>query len=368
MKMKLFVLILLIMTMIAVSINGQPTADSTLDANTRVQVIDELSKHLKKSYVYLEMAQKMEADLLQRIKNKEYDQITKGEDFAKKLMQDLQAVSGDKHLRVYYSAEKIPEKVKAESPTTDDKMTELFFQNRLNSGFDKVERMEGNIGYVSLSSFMNAELGVETVALAMSFLANTDALIFDLRQSGGGDPAMVALICSYLFDNKPVHLNSIYYRETDETLHYWTNPNVSGKKYGGEKPIYVLVQSQTFSAAEGFAYELQNLKRATIIGEKTRGGAHPGDSIRLTDHFGINMPMGRAISPITKTNWEGTGVTPDIVVPQNQALKTAYILALNKAMEKVPYGYIKVAMKDIAEQTQKELDEMKKKKETKQKE
>ena len=203
--MKIFILILFALILAQVPINGQPAADSTstLDANARAQVIDALSKNLKKSYVHLEMAQKMEADLRQRLKNKEYDQITKGEDFAKRLMQDLQAVSRDKHLRVSYSAEKLPEKTKGEIPATDDKIADLFFQNRLNSGFDKVERMEGNIGYIALGSFMNAELGVETVSFAMSFVANTDALIFDLRNSGGGDPAMVALICSYFFDAIP---------------------------------------------------------------------------------------------------------------------------------------------------------------------
>lgn len=365
MKIKPFGLILFVILLTQTQIFGQELPAPVLDATTRAQVVDELSKHLIKSYVFLETAKKMEADIRQRLKNKEYDQITNGAEFAKKLMQDMQAVSNDKHLRVSFSRGKIPEKVKGAVETEEEKGDNLFFQNRLNSGFEKVERLEGNIGYIALSSFMNAELGIETVAYAMSFVANTDALILDLRQSGGGDPAMVALICSYFFDNKAVHLNTIYYRGTDETIHYWTNPNVLGKKFGSEKPIYILVQNQTFSAAEEFAYDLQNLKRATVIGEKTRGGAHPGQTVRLTDHFSINIPMGRAINPITKTNWEGTGVTPDVVVPKEQALKTAYILALTKAIEKVPYDYIKMAMKGIIEETQKELDEMKKKSETK---
>lgn len=361
MQIKQFGLILFVILFTQTQGFGQQSPAPVIDEATRVQVVDELSKRLIKSYVYLETAKKTEADIRQRLKNKEYDQITNGADFAKKLMQDLQAISNDKHLRISFSREKISEKVKGAVETEDEKASTLFFQNRLNSGFEKVERLEGNIGYIALSGFMDAELGVETVASAISFVANTDALIFDLRNSSGGDPAMVALICSYFFDNKAVHLNSIYYREADQTIHYWTNPNVSGKKYGSEKPIYILVQSQTFSAAEAFAYDLQNLKRATIIGEKTRGGAHSGESVRLTDHFSVNMPMGRAINPITRTNWEGTGVTPDVAVPKEQALKTAYILALTKAMEKVPFNYIKMGMKSIIEQTQKELDEMKKK-------
>lgn len=357
-RLFVFVIVLFVIVLLHSEANGQQYQDMTIDAAAREQVIEELLKNLNKSYVYLETAKKMETDVRQRLKNKEYDRITSAGEFAKKLMQDLQSVSRDKHLRVYYSHEKIPVKIKGESPTAEEKATDFFFQNRLNSGFERVERLEGNIGYIDFRGFFNAESGAETVAFAMSLIANTDALIFDLRNSGGGDPAMVALICSYFFGDKPVHLNTIYYRETDETKHYWTNPNVPGKKYG-DKPIYVLTQSQTFSAAEEFAYDLKNLKRATIIGETTRGGAHPGETIRLTDHFSVSMPMGRALNPITKTNWEGTGVTPDIAVPKEQALKTAYIMALDKASEKVPYGYIKAAMKEIAERTQKELDEMK---------
>lgn len=357
---KHFLLFLIILFAIFLT-KAQPPSDMKIDAATRTEVIEELLKNLNKSYVYLETAKLMETDIRQRLKNKEYDQITSAAEFAKKLMQDLQAVSRDKHLRVYFSLEKIPLKNEKAAPTAEEKAVETFFRKRMNSGFERVERLEGNIGYIQLSSFSDAEAGLETVASAMSFIADTDALIFDLRRSGGGDPAMVQLISSYFFGDKPVHLNDIYYREKNETISYWTKPNVAGRKYT-DKPIFILTQSQTFSAGEAFAYNLKNLKRATIIGEVTRGGAHAGDSLRLTDHFGMNMPMGRAINPITKTNWEGTGVTPDVIVPKEQALKVAYIMALNKAIEKVPYGYIKAAMKEIAEQTQKELDEMKKEK------
>jgi C-terminal processing protease CtpA/Prc len=357
MRNRVAILLSLLAVLVVQTTASGQAQDMIIDAAGRVRVIDELSKSLTRSYVNSDTAKLMVENLARRERDRDYDGVSSSRDLATKLTEHLQAVSRDKHLRVSYSFEKIPLAAKGASPPVDDKVADLFFQNRLNSGFERVERLEGNIGYIELRGFLNAELGAQTVSYAMSFIANTDALIFDLRQSGGGDPAMVALICSYFFGDKPVHLNSIYYRETDQKLHYWTNPNVSGKKFL-DKPIYVLTQSQTFSAAEEFAYDLQNLKRATIIGEKTRGGAHPGDSVRLTDHFSVNMPMGRAINPITRTNWEGTGVTPDILVPKEQALKTAYILALNKAAEKIPHEYIRSAMKEIAERTQKELDEM----------
>jgi C-terminal processing protease CtpA/Prc len=169
---------------------------------------------------------------------------------------------------------------------------------------------------------------------------------------------MVALISSYLFGDKPVHLNDLYWRKGDKTEEFWTKPAAAAKKY--DKDVYVLTSKRTFSGAEEFSYNLKNLKRATIIGETTGGGAHPGGMVRLNEHFGVFIPTGRAISPITKTNWEGTGVEPDVKVPKELALKVAYVSALTKVIEKTPEEGRRKALKEIIDTTQKELDEMKK--------
>jgi C-terminal processing protease CtpA/Prc len=194
---------------------------------------------------------------------------------------------------------------------------------------------------------------------AMNFLANTDALIIDLRRNGGGDPAMVALISSYLFDAQPVHLNDLYFRPDDSTRQWWTLPYVPGKRYGAKKEVYVLTSKRTFSAAEEFTYNLKCLKRAKIVGETTGGGAHPGGGRRINEHFAIWVPSGRAINPITKTNWEGTGVTPDVDVPQDQSLKVAHNAAMNSILAKVTAPERQGAIKQAIAHTQKELDEMK---------
>jgi C-terminal processing protease CtpA/Prc len=141
---------------------------------------------------------------------------------------------------------------------------------------------------------------------------------------------MLQLLCSYLFGGESVHLNDLYWREGDRTQQFWTLPWVPGTRYGKDKPVYVLTSSRTFSAAEEFTYNLKNLKRATIVGETTGGGAHPGGVRRITDHFGIWLPNGRAINPITKTNWEGVGIEPHIKVPAEQALAAAHLDALQK--------------------------------------
>jgi C-terminal processing protease CtpA/Prc len=305
------------------------------------------------------MAQKMEAAIRERVKNKEYDKVTSAAEFARTLTEHLQAVSHDKHLRVRYSAETIPVREERKEPSAEEKEGFRRFVTRVNHGFEKVERMRGNIGYVDFRGFFDPELGAETVAAAMTFVANTDALIIDLRQNGGGDPAMVALISSYLFGNDPVHLNDLYWREGNRTEQYWTKPNVPGKRFEG-KDVYVLTSNRTFSGAEEFSYNLKNLKRATIVGETTGGGAHPGTGARLGEHFGMFIPTGRAINPITKTNWEGTGVKPDVEVSSELALKTAYIMALNKARDKATDEGAKNDYKRLIEDAQKELDALKK--------
>ncbi len=352
--------IFVIGNVIIVAQDANVPPDMTIDAATRTQVIESLLKDLNEAYVFPEVAKKMEADVRSRMKNKEYDALASAREFAQKLTDDLQAISKDKHLRVRFSKNVIPVRTNRTEPTAEELAEDANYMRRINFGFEKIERMQGNIGYIDLRGFWDPKAGAETVQAAMNFLANTDALIFDLRQNGGGDPEMVALISSYLFSDKPVHLNSLYWRKGDRTEDFYTKPNLANKKFGN-KDIYVLTSNRTFSGAEEFSYNLKNLKRATIIGETTGGGANPGGMFRLTEHFGVFIPTGRAVSPITKTNWEGTGVEPDIKAPKEQALKIAYLLALNKSAEKTKDEDFKNALKRTIDQTQKELDEIKKK-------
>ena len=338
---------------------GYKQPDMAIDAATRTQVIDAILKELNDRYVFPEVAKQIETNMRQRIANKEYDSITSAEEFAKKLTEDLQSVSKDKHMRVRYSSQVIPVRQQQNEPTAEERMRFENNMKRINFAFEKVERLPGNIGYIKFNNFFAPELGAETVAAAMNFVTNTDALIFDLRENGGGDPEMVALICSYLFGDKPVHLNSLYWREGNRTDDFFTKPTVLGKKYL-DKDVYILTAQRTFSAAEEFTNNLKVLKRATVIGETTGGGANPGGVFRVGDHFGIFVPTGRAINPITKTNWEGTGVEPDVKVSKELALKTAYLTALNKSLERTKDEDFKRALKEVIERTQKELDEMKK--------
>lgn len=339
------------------------SATPALTAQVKTEVIESILNQLNTKYVFPEVAKKMEAAVRKRLKEKEYDSVAEGPSFAERLTKDLQEVSKDKHLRVRYSPEPIPERSTGEpSPEQQERMREemIAYGSRMNYGFEKVERLPGNVGYLDLRMFFSADLAGETAAAAMNFLGNTGALIVDLRQNGGGDPDMVALLCSYLFGSEPVHLNDIYWRPDDSTRQFWTTAHVPGKRFT-KKDVYVLTSKRTFSGAEEFAYNLKNLKRATLLGETTGGGAHPGGSERITAHFSAFVPQGRAINPISKTNWEGTGVKPDIEIPADQALKTAHIMALKKEIEKAKDDPLKQALQEALEKVQKELEGLKKK-------
>ncbi|HKY46074.1 MAG TPA: S41 family peptidase, partial [Pyrinomonadaceae bacterium] len=264
----------------------------------------------------------------------------------------------DKHLRVRYSHSPIPERGPRREPTAEEREQRKRDMNWMNHGFVKVERLRGNIGYLEFLNFADEELGADTVAAAMNFINGTDSLIIDLRGNGGGNPAMVALICSYLFGPEPVHLNDLYWREGDRTDQFWTKKEVAGKRYLN-KDVYVLTSKRTFSGAEEFTYNLKNLKRATIIGETTGGGAHPGGMFRMHQHFGAFVPTGRAINPITKTNWEGTGVTPDVTVPADQALLVARLTALKKSLTSLTNPDFKAGVQDEIDKLEKELNALK---------
>ncbi|HEX8229515.1 MAG TPA: S41 family peptidase [Chloroflexia bacterium] len=309
---------------------------ANVDADTRRQVVENIAGALDKYYVFPEIARAMGEALQASLTAGDYNELTTPTALCERLTADLRAVSHDKHIRVRYSSE--PRLLGGpEGEDSPEETAEWLARARsVNFGFYKVERLDGNVGYLDLRNFWGAEYpgASETAIGAMNLLAHTDALIVDLRQNGGGSPAMIALLSSFLFKAEPVHLNSFYQRKGDKTTQTWTLPYVPGPRTP-DKPVYVLTSNRTFSAAEEFTYNLKNLKRATIIGETTGGGANPGGDISVTPHFRVFVPTGRAINPITSTNWEGTGAEPDIHVPQADALNEAYRLALREVIEKL---------------------------------
>jgi retinol-binding protein 3 len=187
------------------------------------------------------------------------------------------------------------------------------------------------VGYLEIRSFNFDAAAVDSVlAAAMNFLANTDALIIDVRRNGGGEPAMVAAVCSYLLP-ADVLINKFYWRPQNRWDEFRTG-KVSGRHYGTKRPVYVLTSDQTFSGAEEFAYDVVSQRRGEVVGDTTGGGAHPGGMRRVTEHFGVWVPSGRAVNPVTGTNWEGIGVRPDVPVDAADALRAAHLRALDRLL------------------------------------
>ena len=297
-----------------------------IDAATRDRVINGAIAKLNENYVYADLAKKLEQTLRRHQKAGNYNAITNGDEFAALLTSQLLDVAHDKHMRVNFSPVKLPEF--AATPTPQQREDNRKRYERDNCLFTKVEILSGNVGYVKINGFGPPDVCASAAIAAMNFVANVDAIILDLRDNNGGDPAMVSFLASYLFD-RPTHLNDLYTRKTDETRQFWTEAHVPGKCLTSA-PAFVLTSSRTFSGGEEFAYDLQTQKRATIVGETTGGGAHPVRAEKIDDRFIIAVPFARAINPITKTNWEGTGVKPDVSAPEADALTTAQKLAAEK--------------------------------------
>lgn len=289
--------------------------EAPLTADDRRQTIDALARALNEGYVFPETAEKMAAMLERNLGAGAYDDATSARALAQRLTVDLRAISQDKHLSVVPT----PRRAAEAGESAPNPMANLGADN---FGFKKVEILPGNVGYVRLDGFFDGEDAQTAAAAALAFVRHADALVFDLRFNGGGSPEQIRFISSYLFD-QPTHLNSFYDRLGNKTEEYWTLAEIPGERFAPDLPVYVLTSTYTFSGAEEFSYNLKNLGRATIVGETTGGGAHPVTGVRLNDRFIARVPFARAHNPITKTNWEGVGVAPDIDVPAPEALDRA---------------------------------------------
>ena len=301
-----------------------------LDAGEMQAVVNAAADALAKQYVFPDVARKM-GDLVRRnLKAGQYKALTDPQAFAERLTADLRSVSRDRHLVVGFAPERILE---MRTPDEAKKKAALEYRKKAdrmdNYGFREVRLLGGNIGYLKFDYFSADPESFPVAAGAMAFLANCDALVIDLRENGGGNPEMIQFLSSYFFDGRPQHLNSFYYRLGEKTKQYWTQVHVPGQRRP-DLGLYVLTSARTFSGAEEFTYNLKNMKRATIVGETSGGGAHPVRTEILSDRFAMSVPFARAVNPISGTNWEGTGVEPDVKVPAGQALDKAHALALEK--------------------------------------
>ena len=309
--------------------------DTPLDAAQRENILDKVIDSLD-NYVFPEVAAQLQQHMQQRRQEQSYQDLSSSEQLATVLTLQLQEWSDDRHLAVHFSPQPLPDLTPNRLLDAEAIAAEKNRSSLRNFDINRVERLQGNIGYLELYGFEPPDFAGDVVAAAMTFLAHTQGLIIDLRHNRGGSPAMVALLCSYLLPAYPcVHLNDLYWRPDGTTQQWWTVSHLPAPRYA-EQPVYILTSQETFSAAEEFTYNLQVLKRAVIVGEHTSGGANPGQGYRLNEHFWIFVPTGQSINPITGGNWSKTGIIPDVKVPAELALLTAHLMALNKRLEVEP--------------------------------
>lgn len=332
--------------------SAQRPPDIPLNAEINRQIVEGVIKAIDRYYVSGEVAGKVGESLRRRLLAGEYDRITSAFDLVDALDAHMQEVSKDRHLALGYSHTPEPVDEANPFPLETPRQREEARQAAIasNFGFERVERLPGNVGYLDMRKFVRPELSGEMTGVVMTFLASTDALILDLRNSRGGSPDMVVFLASYFFGgDEPFHLGGMYSRVENMTQQLWTFPYVPGRRYL-DKDLYILVSKRTFSAPEGLASFLQHHKRAIVVGERTPGGTHPGRFVRVHPNFAVFVPMGwpvyptgtpsfpigRPVHPESRADETGTGVTPDLEVPADQALKAAHLDALKRRLERNP--------------------------------
>jgi len=307
----------------------------SLDPKTRDQSIDSIAQLLQDRYAIESDGNRYAALLRSNLVAGSYSAITDGNALARRLTSDLQALHPDRHLNVHFSPEVLPPPPHDWKPTPEQRAQMLAHERRTNAGFDKLEVLPGNVGYISFTYFGDPDVGAPKIAAAMQFVSDTSALIIDLRRNGGATHlALMDLLTRYLVEDSKIVTAKTTWR--GEAPDFIKNPlvlPVTAPRYLG-KPVYLLTSERTFSGAEGFAYNLQAMKRVTVVGERTGGGANPGGTLRAADHFSVWVPAAIVEHPITKTNWEGVGIIPEIEVDVEQAHIHAHLAALNTALEK----------------------------------
>jgi hypothetical protein len=305
-----------------------------IDATTRAAIVDSVTAAIDSIYVLEEPAKRIVAGLRANLADGDYDTLTDPAELAQRLYRDAQAINHDGHFRIAAMPPLDPSVPETQVRDPADVERGRRLQKARNYGFKEAEIFPGGIGYVRFDQFSRGDDAFAAAAAAMNFVANSSAVILDLRYNGGGSAAMIRFLCGYLFEENE-HLINWDIRAEKKTVQSYSADYVPGKRIT-EQPVYVLTSRQTFSAAEEFTFDLKNLKRAIIVGDTTGGGGHtvaglvfPFDGFRI----GIRIPYGRAYNPENNEGWEGVGVIPDLAVPADQALVAARADALEKLIE-----------------------------------
>jgi len=316
----------------------------TLSAREKKEAVQAIALAYEASYVYPEMGKKM-ADLLRKnAATGKYEALTGGRDLAREITRDLFSVCADRHAVVAFMPERIQKRKNGDPKQLAAE--ELQAARRANFGFSEARVMEGNVGFLKLTSFDGSPEAFGAAAAAMQFLSHCEALILDVRFNPGGDAGMVQFLASYFLEGEPVLLDEFHYRQGGRISQLWSLPYVPGKKLAGTD-LYILIDAYTFSAAEGLAYDLQALKKAVISGEPSVGGAHAVEERTVLDRYLLFMPVAYSKNPVTNTNFQGKGVQPDLQFSGETALLRTRIHAVEQLLKKAQDQARKTELEDV---------------------
>jgi hypothetical protein len=304
---------------------------NTNDAINIKQLIDSLNISLNNNYVFPEKAKSISLFLQTQLERNFYTSyLNNPQKLAEQIEHDVNQIHHDPHLHIQYD----PGFVARENakPSEEEISQSKQYWKEQNYSFPKVEVLPGNIGYLPFGGFVDDIVSARaTIYSALKFLANTSAIIIDLRENQGGSPEMVSQIESYFFKEK-THMNDLINRSANDTAVFYADP-AKADSLNLAMPVYILTSHKTFSAAEDFSYGMQQAKRATIVGEITGGGAHPQMPFSIGQGFVCSIPFARSYNPVTKTDWEGTGVIPDAKVEADEALLKAQELIFTEQLQ-----------------------------------
>jgi hypothetical protein len=292
------------------------------------EIIDTIIAAFERYYVYPDKVGDLGAHLRKRFDEGAYADATNLNAIAGKISSDMVSFTNDRHILIFVMP---PDDL----PTNDDVATDAKIARRaqVNYGIRKAEWLVGNVGYLRIDYFDNAEYAGEAATAAMNFIGRCDSVIIDLRYNVGGEETMLQFLASYFFKN-PTEVSARYISETDSLLQTWTSAYVPGRKLA-DADLYILTSRYTASGGEAFSYSMKHTNRAVLVGEKTLGSSHWAEVYDFPK-IGLRaqIPIGRVIHPVTKTDWEGTGVTPHIEVPSHKALAVAHREALKATLER----------------------------------
>ena len=308
-------------------------ADRAISKDEQRQVIDKAFSLLNANYISPEKISSISKEIYRKLSTGEYANLIKTDAFLDSLNSDLETLSGDRHVNIFFDPVRVKQLVAQEKAGDQKKAYAPEFLQRAkyeNFMVRKVERLDGNVGYFKFNSFVDTSLSKSTLVAAMNFLSNSSAVIIDLRQNGGGDSRTLGFLLSYFLPDSTLisqnrsraNGNAAISIENRYIVH-----DAAVKKM--DVPVFVVVSKRTSSAAEAFAYILQSLGRATVVGEVTNGEANPGYLFPVNADMYMMIPAFESTNPVTKTNWQGKGVMPDVQVPADKAL----LMAQAKAYE-----------------------------------